>query len=441
MIVLFMRGKMKNSTDSMHEVKTARGTFLAMAATYFLGVFNDNFFKQAALLLAVIAGLSGLQGTATALFSLPFILFSAYGGWMADKFSKRKVIIGVKFLELFAMLLGAYGVYTTNWTWILAMVFLMGLQSAFFGPALNGSIPELYPPWYVTKANALLKLVTTIAILLGMAMAGIALDQQWFDTEVPFGQILVCIVVLLIALLGLLAAFGIKKMSPSGGHVPFPWTGPLASLKDSFALRHDPLLFLAVLGDMFFYFFSLLAVMLINTLGISQLQMTKTQTSLLAVSLMIGVCLGALVAARITSSKRWVHVLGPACFGMGVCLLGTGFVAQADISSQWLLLLTTLTGAGLFGGIFLIPLTAFIQIRPPADKKGKVIAAANFCAFSTMLVAGQIFTLFDAHFLPSHNMLILGITGTVCSLLFFIGSLMASKSEKKRNSTLEATNA
>jgi len=167
---------MKNSTGDMQEVKAARGRFLAMAATYFLGVFNDNLFKQAALLLAVTAGLSGLQGTATALFSLPFILFSAYGGWLADKYSKRQVIIGVKFLELFAMVLGAYGIYTMNWTWILAMVFLMGLQSAFFGPALNGSIPELYPRWYVTKANALLKLVTTLAILLGMAFAGIALD-------------------------------------------------------------------------------------------------------------------------------------------------------------------------------------------------------------------------------------------------------------------------
>jgi len=229
-------------------------------------------------------------------------------------------------------------------------------------------------------------------------------------------------------------------MNPSGSHTPFPWTGPIASLKDSLALRHDPLLFLAVLGDMFFYFFSLLAVMLINTLGISQLQMSKTQTSLLAVSLMIGVCLGALVAARITSSKRWAHVLGPACFGMGACILGTGLVAQTDMSSQWLLLLATLTGAGLFGGVFLIPLTAFIQVRPSANKKGKVIAASNFCSFSAMLAAGKIFTFFDSRFIPSHNMLILGLTGTICSLFFYTGFVMASKSEKKQPRTEEAQN-
>ncbi len=430
---------MKDNTNGMKEVRAARAKFLAMAATYFLGVFNDNFFKQAALLLAVAAGQSGLQGSATALFSLPFILFSAYGGWLADRFSKRQVIIGVKFLEVLAMLMGAYGIMTLNWTWILAMVFLMGLQSTFFGPALNGSIPELYPPWYVTKANALLKLVTTVAILLGMATAGIALDQQWLDTEVPFGRILVSLVVLAVAFLGLATAFGIKKIKSAGSHLSFPWAGPLISLQDSIRLRHDPLLLLAVIGDTFFYFLSLLAVMVINTMGISQLHMSKTATSLLAVSLMVGVCLGALVAARITSSERWSHVLAPASFGMGICLLATGALAQTNFDLQWPLLLLGLIGAGLCGGIFLIPLTSFIQVRPKSDEKGKVIAAANFCAFSGMLIAGQVFILFDSSFLPSTNMLFLGGLGVVSAFLFYAGTTAAKRHENQ--DTKEGTHA
>jgi len=424
---------MDKNSSGMKEVRVARSRFIAMAATYFLGVFNDNFFKQAALLLAVVAGLSGLQGTATALFSLPFILFSAYGGWLADKYPKRQVIIGVKILEVVAMALGAYGIYTMNWTWILAMVFLMGLQSTFFGPALNGSIPELYPSWYVTKANALLKLVTTIAILLGMATAGIALDQHWLKTEIPFGRLLVCAVVLLVSILGLLASFGIRKTDSSGSHLPFPWAGPIVSLQDSLNLRRDPLLLLAVMGDMFFYFFSLLTVMVINTLGISELHMSKTQTSLLAVSLMVGVCLGALIAARITSNERWSHVLGPACFGMGVCLLGTGVFAGIQMSFQWILLLITLMGAGLCGGVFLIPLTSFIQVRPEKSQKGKVIAASNFCAFSAMLIAGKLFTLFDGKFLPSRNMLYLGTTGVICAFLFYGGTVIAGRYDNTHN--------
>jgi MFS family permease len=418
---------MKNNTQEMGAVLAARPKFAAMAVTYFLGVFNDNFFKQAALLLAVAGGMSGLQGKATILFSLPFVLFSAYAGWLADHFPKRQVIIAVKFLEVIAMMIGAYGVLTLNWSLILAMVGLMGLQSTFFGPALNGSIPELYPSWYVTRANAFLKLVTTAAILLGIAAAGIALDQNWLTTEISFGRVLVAAVVLTVAFMGVIAAFGMKRIDSPDSHAPFPWTGPLASFRDSIHLRCDPPLALAVAGDCYFYFLSLLAVMVINTMGITQLHMSKSVTSLLAVSLMVGVCIGALVAARITSAERWTHVLAPASFGMGSFLFAAGIVAQTQLNMQWPLLFLALAGAGFCGGIFLIPLTAFIQIRPRDNEKGKVIATANFCAFSGMLLAGQVFTIFDKYFLPSSNMLFLGGLGMVAAVLFYSAAIAANR--------------
>lgn len=419
----------------MRSVQAGRKRFIAMAATYFCGVFNDNFFKQAALLLAVSAGLSELQGKATMLFSLPFILFSAHGGWLADRFPKRQVIISVKILEVIAMAIGAYGILSLDWTWILAMVFLMGLQSTIFGPALNGSIPELYPSWYVTKANAFLKLVTTTAILLGMALAGIALDQNWFATQIPFGQILVATLVLCIAGIGLLCSFAIQKTGSAHSASPFPWAGPLVSLKDTLDFRFDPPLALAVAGDCFFYFISLIAVMVINSMGLSQLQMSKTSTSLLAVALMVGVCIGSLVAARITSDERWSHVLAPASFGLGICLFVTGIIAESAMGQQFLLLLLALVGAGICGGIFLIPLTSFIQVRPAADKKGKVIGADNFCAFSSMLVAGQLFTVLDSSFVPSSNMLILGVFGIVASVLFFVVVLAINRKAEKSEKT------
>ena len=422
---------MKNPQQDMQEVLACRSQFFAMAATYFLGVFNDNFFKQAALLLAVTAGLSGLQGKATMLFSLPFILFSAYGGWLADRFPKCRVIISVKILEVIAMMIGAYGILTLSWTWILAMVALMGLQSSFFGPALNGSIPELYPTWYVTKANAVLKLVTTSAILLGIAAAGIALDQQWLQTEIPFGRILVAAVVLFTSCTGVITAFSIKRVEYPQCQTAFPWGGPLVSLRDSIGLYRDPLLLLAVVGDTFFYFFSLLAIMVINTMGIAELHMSATATSLLAVALMVGVCIGALIAARITTPDRWTHVLAPASFGMGISLLATGTAAGLDVSFQWLLLLVSLGGAGICGGIFLIPFTAFIQVRPEDHEKGKIISAANFCAFSGMLIAGQLFSTFDRLFIPSTNMLFLGGLGMGAAVLFFAGARGANRYDER----------
>ncbi|MGL1933360.1 MAG: MFS transporter, partial [Desulfotalea sp.] len=147
---------MNTQQENKNTIRTARGKFIAMASAYCLGVFNDNYFKQAAMLLAVSAGLSNLQGTATILFSLPFIIFASYAGWVADRFAKKRVVIAAKGLECVAMLIGAAGLIFGSWPCILAMLFLMGLQSTFFNPALNGSIPELYPEAYVAKANGVL---------------------------------------------------------------------------------------------------------------------------------------------------------------------------------------------------------------------------------------------------------------------------------------------
>ncbi|RUM35988.1 MAG: MFS transporter [Desulfobulbus sp.] len=402
------------------EIKQARKRFIAMAVTYFLGVFNDNFFKQAVLLLAVGAGMSSLQGRATELFSLPFILFSAWGGWLADRFTKKRVVIGVKFLELAAMLIGAYGIVTMNWTCVLAMVFLMGLQSTLFGPALNGSIPELYPPEYVTTANSVLKLVTTIAILLGMALAGFALDLHLLKTRIPFGVLVVATGVVGIALLGVLASFGVYSRPATGGRIPFPWAGPLQSIRELRALRRDFLLLLAVCCDSFFYFISLLAVLIINTLGMNQMGLSKSATSILSVSLMMGVCIGAFAASRLTTNKRWTHVLVPGAMGMGLCMLGAGLLVQATAEPHFYPLLLLLVATGSFGGLFLIPVTSFIQVRPAADSKGRIIAASNFLAFSGMWFSGRIFTFMDGVLRPSASLMVLGTVALVIGLVLVV---------------------
>ena len=410
---------MTEQLASREQILWARKRFIAMALTYFLGVFNDNFFKQAVLLLAVAIGMNEIQGYATELFSLPFILFSAWGGWLADRFAKKRVVIGVKFLELGAMLIGAYGILTMNWACVLAMVFLMGLQSTLFGPALNGSIPELYPREYVTKANASLKLVTTVAILLGMALAGFALDQHWFTTSIPFGRVLVASAVVLIGLVGVVASFGVFSRPASGSKTPFPWTGPLNSIRDLVLLKKDPLLLLAVCCDSFFYFISLLAVLVINTLGLQQLGLSTSATSILSVSLMVGVCVGSLVAAKITSHEQWTHVLLPGASGMGFSLAAAGLLVSSGSSYQFPILLSLLVLAGIFGGLFLIPVTSFIQVRPKADSKGRIIGVDNFLAFTCMLLAGRFFPTLDNRFLPSQSMLLLGIVSMLAGVLIW----------------------
>lgn len=390
------------------QIKQGRSKFIAMAATYYLGAFNDNFFKQAALLLAVSAGLNQLQGTATILFALPFILFSAGAGWLADRHCKKKVVIGVKLLELIAMLIGAWGMITLNWNAILTMVFIMALQSTLFGPAINGSIPELYPFEYVTKANALLKLVTTLAILMGIASAGFAMDQGSSETLYQVGRTLVAGVVVTVAAIGVLCSFGMVKRPAQGTTAPFPWFGPLNSVKDLYHLRQDKPLFLALCGDAFFYFLASLVVLIINTLGIQQLHYSSTVTSLLIVALMVGICAGSFLAAKWTTVERWTHILVPASVGLGLGLILCGFTPQLAEVFQLPVLIGALMISGGCGGVFIIPQSSFIQVRPAAHERGKVIAVSNFGAFTGILISGQLFTWLDLTTTPAVALCVCG---------------------------------
>ena len=206
------------STDSGNRKYQA----LALGTSYALGTFNDNFFKQAGLLLAVTTGNAVFQSQVTFLFALPFVLFSAWSGWLADRFAKKSLVICAKTLELAAMLAGAWGMVTLDWNWMLAMTFCMGLSSTLFSPALNGSIPELFPVGQVPRINALFKLGTTASILFGVFLAGIALDQAWIETAYPCGRWLVAILAVTVAAGGLVStAFIPGSRKPQ----PFPMVG------------------------------------------------------------------------------------------------------------------------------------------------------------------------------------------------------------------------
>lgn len=397
-----------------------RFRFLAMAATFFLGAFNDNFYKQAAMLLAVEAGKSALQGVATILFSLPFIGFSAYAGWMADRFEKRRVIIGAKWLELLAMLFGAAGIVGLNWPCVLAMVGLMGLQSTFFAPALNGSIPELFSPGQVSRINAHLKTATTLAILTGIGCAGIVLDQKDFAGGYPLERMLVAAVVLAVACCGIVTAYAIPGNIHSRRPGRFPLRGPLDSITDFLRCRDDRELFRALWCSMFIYFVAAIAMLLMNTLGIRQFGWSQTRTGFLVVSVMLGMCLGAFLAVRLTHGGKWSSLLPYSAAGMsaalllaaGVPLLHSEFVRFATYGLMLL--------AGTFGGMFLIPVTSFIQLRPKSTEKGKVIGISNFLDFTGILIAGQLFVFLDKFFLPSLSLGILGVFAAGCALWLWI---------------------
>jgi MFS family permease len=371
-------------------IRKARSRFYAMAATYGLGVFNDSFYRQAAILMAIDLMASDMEGWVMAVFTLPYLVFASYAGWLADRFSKRYVVIGAKALEVVAMAFGAVGICLENWTFILLMTFIMGTQSCLFGPALNGSIPELYPAEYVTRANARLKVIVTVMILGGVTAAGWALGIEGTWRGVDHGQLAVAFGVIAIALLGLGVSFGVPSRPAADPRARFPLRGPLETFSQLRALRDDKLMTLVVALNGFTWFAGTLLVLLISALAITQLGLNKPMAANLVGSELIGLAVGGLLAGRLARGHHWYWLLVPSGVTLGVTLLAVAAVPYLPDGMQLPVLFPLLAVVGMAGGLVLIPCEAFIQTRPRADIKGRVIAAANFVAFFGILLGGPV---------------------------------------------------
>jgi MFS family permease len=384
-----------HTDDSLKaRIRKARAKFIAMAATYTAGVLNDQFFKQTVLMLAVLASKTNLQAVAMVLFNLPFILFAAPAGYCADRFSKRNVVIASKLLELIAMLVAAVGIYNLDWVLMMVTLFIMALQSTIFGPALNGTIPELYPAEYVLTANGIIRMVTTAAMLAGTALAGVVLGIPGQFHSAPFGRAAAAAVVVIIAVVGFIVSLGVPRFPAASTNARFPRSGPLASIKTLWNIRKDRLLITAIIAEAYFWFAASLQILIINTLGLGQFRLSTSKTGAMSAVELIGVVIGSLLVVRITKRTRWHRVLAPAAALMAVCMLLVMFVPHLPKPVRSLVMVGALGLAGIGGGIFLVPLSSFIQLRPSPDTKGRIIATSYFTVFSSMLISGIVFYLF-----------------------------------------------
>jgi len=403
-------------------IRQARAKFLAMAATYCAGVLNDNFFRQGTLMLAVVAGRTHLQGYASALFTLPFILFAAPAGYCADRFSKRSIVIASKLLELVAMLFAAVGIFYLNLGLILVTLFIMALQSTLFGPALNGSIPELYPEEYVVTANGIMRMVTTGAILTGTALVGVVLDIKGTFAGVPLGRAVASVFVVGVAATGVIMSFGVPRFPAASPNARFPKGGPLNSIKTLYHIFcTDRLLTTTIIAKCFFWFIGLLQILVINSLALEQFALSQTKTSAMITIELVGIALGSLAVTRLAKGRRWYRVLVPACGLVTVCMFGIALVPYLPDAMLKPIVVVSLGLAGVGGGIFSVPLASFVQIRPSADMKGRIIAASSFTDFTAMLVAAGVFSILNRMGIrPTSCYAIMGVIMALVAVWLFL---------------------
>jgi acyl-[acyl-carrier-protein]-phospholipid O-acyltransferase/long-chain-fatty-acid--[acyl-carrier-protein] ligase len=358
-------------------------SFIGMTATQFLGAFNDNLFKQALLLLFVAVpvadGTRDMQWLGTLVFSLPFILFSGYAGFLSDRSGKRTVIYLSKLAEFFIMAAGALLFALYLWEGLTPLLvalfsivlFCMGSQSAFFGPGKYGILPELFRESDLPLANGVILMTTFLAIIFGSGLAGLLFSVLW-----AVG--LFCI---LVAIVGIGTALLVRPVPASSPGLKFEISTLWISSETRRMLRTDRPLFHALLASSVFWLAAAMVQMAVVALGKVQLGQNEAWTSVLTVSVSIGIAAGSLLAGAASRNRFNTRVLKTGLWGMVLFLFlmaPQGWGGRPHLLGYWGSL-AALIVLGVCTGMFAVPLQVFMQSRPPAGEKGRMIAAQNLC--------------------------------------------------------------
>ncbi len=377
--------------------------FLPFFLTQSLGAFNDNVFKQGFVALVVFVGTIeiGLEKTyfsllAGALFILPYFLFSALGGQLADKYDKARLARWIKALEIVLMVAAAAGFLLKSATLLLAVVFLIGLQSTLFGPLKYAILPQVLRDEELTGGNGLVESATMVAILLG-TLLGTSL------VAIPdSGLWLVSAVVVGVAVLGWVTALAMPSVPPVAPDLKInfnPITETWASLK---FLASNRIVFLSCLGISWFWFFASMYFLILPAYVADVIGGGGSVYTLLLALFSVGTGLGALLCEILSRRKVEIGLvpfgsIGMTMFGLDIyfALPAASGLAGLDVAAffaqpfAWRLAID-LTLMAVFSGFFIVPLFALIQQRSEPAFRSRVIGANNILNAAFMVAASLI---------------------------------------------------
>lgn len=377
-------GKNMATSRGYSDVLKDRG-FVFLLAAQALAVFDDNTFKQL-LVLFVTASIPSLVtrnlyiSLGTALYVLPYIVFSSYAGQVADHFSKRRVIVFMKMVEATLLVLATIAMFAGHAMAMLVVLFLLGVHACFLDPAKEGILPQIFPDEDLSRANGLMQLTVYTMIVSGPIAAGLLLDSFPSRPYIPVGLLVGT------ALLGLMVATGINRVPAVAAGENFRWNAFREFWQDFAEIRSSRALFRTVLAIAFFWFLG--AVYLQNVIGYGRdlLHLSNTGISYLTASVSIGVGLGAFVAGKLSGDQVELGLVPIGSVGLGVfgVFLFFGHHSFAQVFIGHFLL-------GFSGGIFIIPLQSYLQAHAGEHSKGRIIAASNVLTFTGVFLGAGIF--------------------------------------------------
>ncbi len=374
--------------------------FAPFFVTQFLGALNDNIFRNGLVILITfqgvrIAGMDAgqLANVAGALFILPFFLFSATAGQLADKYEKSRLMRSIKLLEIVLMVLAAFAFVTQSYTVLLVVLFLMGCQSTLFGPVKYAYLPQQLATDELVGGNALVESGTYMAIIFGLIVGGISVAADYENQSILAS----CLVVT--AVFGYLASRQIPSTKPVDPDLKINWNAWTETWHIVGFAREERSVFLSILGISWFWFFgSAMTIQLpAYTLGI--LNGNEAITTALLVAFAVGVGVGSLLCERMSGHRIELGLVPFGSIGLSLFAIDLFFsqpdaqVVAVNSVSEFLArpgslrILIDLSLLGAFGGFYSVPLYALIQDRTERQHLSRVIAANNIINALFMVAA------------------------------------------------------
>ncbi|GAL07467.1 1-acyl-sn-glycerol-3-phosphate acyltransferase [Photobacterium aphoticum] len=369
-----------------HLLKTRR--FLPYFLTQAFGAFNDNVYKNVLLIFIAFAAPNTLPfdsdliiNLAAGLFILPFFLFSATAGVLSDKYDKASIMRKVKLAEIVIMSLAAIAFIYENYLVLLVLLFLMGTQSAFFGPAKYALLPQHLKKEELVSGNALVETGTFLAILIGTLLAGVIANQANATTIAATS--VVCF-----AVIGYLCSRYIPEAKASDPHLDFKWQ-PVRQTRHTLAIaKKDKTIFQCVMGISWFWFLGACFLTQLPNFAKLYLGGNAAAVSFLLTLFSIGIAIGSLLCDRLSNHRIEPGIVPLGSLGITLFSAGLMFstpsvapdtqsiVAFVTNHTLWPVFFS-LTLLGVSGGIFIVPLYALMQQRAPENERAQVIAANN----------------------------------------------------------------
>lgn len=367
--------------------------------TQFFGAFNDNFFKNALVILITFKSYSigvlkpeQMVALCGGIFILPFFIFSSLAGQLADKYPKHKIVTAVKIAEIVIMLVGALGFLMENLSLLLVTLFFMGLQSTIFGPVKYSAIPEILTEEELVTGNAYIESGTFLAILMGTLFGGMTISIT------DKGPMITSIGIVLTAIVGTWTSF---KMLPMIAVNPqqridkniFSTTGEIVTLT-----RKTKSVFLSILGISWFWFVGAVFLSVLPPYCKNVLHGSEHVVTMFLAIFSVGVGIGAVLCEKLSFGQLELGLVPIGSFGMSVFLADIYFSSNnftalastpATFFSSWegIRIILDMLLFSIFSGFFTVPLYTFIQSRSERETRSQVIAGNNIINSLFMVVA------------------------------------------------------